>query len=56
MYSNNKRSNGSNHQQSGECIRMQPENMQNLNLALFCILQMAFHIFLHILHIVLHIL
>ncbi len=31
------------HQQSGECIRMQ--NMQNLNLALFCILQMALHIF-----------
>jgi hypothetical protein len=34
------------------------QNMQNLNMSLFCILQMALqlHIFLHILHIVLHIL
>ncbi len=37
----------SDHQQSGECIRMQ--NMQNLNRALFCILQMALHIFISIL-------
>jgi hypothetical protein len=29
-----------------ECIRMQ--NMQNLNLALLCILQKALHIFLHV--------
>jgi hypothetical protein len=32
------------------------QNMQNLNMSLFCILQMALHFFLHILHIVLHIL
>ncbi len=45
------------HQQSGECIYMQ--NMQNIDLSVFCILKtdlhIFLHIFLHILHITLHI-